>query len=48
MKVGFLLDFVPFAALLPQIFFLTLLEVRALGWLYVIWDEREGEEMFSR
>lgn len=48
MKVGFLLDFVAFAPVLPQIFLLIMFEVRVLGWLHVIWDERAGEETFSR
>lgn len=48
MKVGFLPDFVPFAPVLPQIFFFIMLEVRVLGWLNVIWDEKAGKEMSSR
>lgn len=48
MKVGFLLNFVPFTPVLPQIFQLIMLEVRVLGWLNVTGDERVGEEMFGR
>lgn len=48
MKVGFFLGFVPFAPVLPQIFLLIMLEVRVLGWLNVIWDERAAEEILGR